>query len=555
MKKRLTQILCMIFAIAIQINVYGQADTVNVPTVYNGDALGAINNFILGDTTATGERKNPDRFYKLERNKIYFLNGEFHANFFLRLIADEADADNKPPIVASTTGADGKPQLIQFKVLDDAYIKNIMFQMTPPGGNGESNASFFLAKEGGNYYFDNVQWEWGLWMQVVAVKPVNKIVVRNCYFRNPQHKTNIYNGRGVGFYLENPSDTVIMVNNTFFNMNSFAFVADQGSTPPKYFLFDHNTIVNEMKWPIHSYWLTNAHVTNNLFYNCHSFGEDSDDKVGQDPDKLIYGIINISSIPSDILASHKLKEEERAYELKNNAYFYSQEIFDYWDSYKEKGVKPEIWMNTRTTAMFANDEDYPNLVEEKTYYMDPHLKEAGTGTVEMVKWMERKRDWKNNKYWGWDPDGDKFAVQWPFPEDLTYTNDTLLTGAQGGFPVGDLNWYPDQKALWEVWEPSGVNDMPYNKNRNLTFENVYPNPFTDEVSINFSLDNSSVVEVDILDITGNKVASLYKGTKGSGHHTVTWNSTKNNAIIQSGLYFYRIKSNGIVLTGKIQYIK
>ena len=107
---------------------------------------------------------------------------------------------------------------------------------------------------------------------------------------------------------------------------------------------------------------------------------------------LIYGIINISGIPVDILESHKLKEEERVYELKNNAYFYSQEIYDYGDSYKEKGVNPETWMNTRTTSMFANDEDYPNLVEDKTYYMDLHLKEAGTETVEMVKWMKRKRE-------------------------------------------------------------------------------------------------------------------------------------------------------------------
>jgi len=461
MKKNVLKISALLVLTFIQISLFGQADTVVVPAEFNGEALGAINNFLLGDTTATGERKNPDRFYKLERNKIYFLNGELHTNFYLRLIADEADENNKPPIIASTTGADGKPQLIQFKVLGDAYIKNILFQMTPPGGNGESNASFFLAKEGGNYYFDNVTWEWGLWEQVVAVKPVNKIVVRNCYFRNPQHKTNIYNGRGVGFNLENPADTVIMVNNTFFNMNSFAFVADHGSIPPKYLLFDHNTIVNEMKWPIHSYWLTHAVVTNNLFYNCHSFGETSEDKVGQDPDKLIYGIINISPIPSDILASHKLTENERIYTLKNNSYFYSQEIIDYWDSYKDDGVKQETWMNSRTISMFEDSENYPNLDEANTYNLDPGLKEAGTGTVEMVKWMKRKRDWQNNKYWGWDPDNDKFAVQWPFPEDLSYTNATLLTGAEGEFPVGDLNWYPEKKAEWAVWEPTGVNDMPF----------------------------------------------------------------------------------------------
>lgn len=552
MRKNMLKAISLILFVIVQFNMYGQADTVLVPAIFDGDALGAINHFILGDTTATGERNNPERFYKLERNKIYFLNGEFHANFDLRLIADEADDTNKPPIVASTTGVDGSPQLIQFKLLGDGYVKNILFQMTPPGGSGESNASFFLAKEGGDYYFDNVTWEWGLWEQVVAIVPLNKIVVRNCYFRNPQHKTNIYNGRGVGFNLDNPADTVIMVNNTFFNINSFAFVADHGSIPPKYLLFDHNTIVNEMKWPIHSYWLTHAVVTNNLFYNVHSFGETSEDKVGQDPDKLVYGIINISPIPSDVLESHNLTEHERKYTLYNNSYFYSQEIIDYWEFYKDKGVKTEPWMNSRTTAMFANETDYPYLVEQKTYNLDPGFVEAGTGTVEMVKWMKRKRDWQNNKYWGWDPDNDKFAVQWPFPENLTYSNETLLTGAKGGFPVGDLNWYPNEKALWLAWDPTGIEEAPFYTVKDVKIENTYPNPFSDKVDINFNLRVNSNVEISIFDLNGNKIVELFSGNLESGKQTLTWDADSN---VPEGIYLYTIKANNTITTGKIQRVK
>jgi len=552
MKKKMLKTITLVLFTILQVSLFGQADTVLVPSEYNGDALGAINHFILGDTTDNGERKNSERFYKLERNKIYFLNGEFHANFDLRLIADEADDSNKPPIVASTTGVDGKPQLIQFKLLGDGYVKNILFQMTPPGGNGESNASFFLAKEGGDYYFDNVTWEWGLWEQVVAVKPLNKIVVRNCYFRNPQHKTNIYNGRGVGFNLENPADTVIMVNNTFFNINSFAFVADHGSIPPKYLLFDHNTIVNEMKWPIHSYWLTHAVVTNNLFYNCHSFGETSEDKVGQDPDKLVYGIINIAPIPSDILESHNLTENDRKYTLWNNSYFYSKEILDYWDYYKDSGVKTEPWMNSRTEGMFANNTDYPYLDEQSTYNLEPGFVEAGTGTTEMVKWMKRKRDWQNNKYWGWDPDGNKFAVQWPFPENLSYSNETLLTGGKGGFPVGDLNWYPSEKELWLKWDPTGINEAPFYSVKNVVIENIYPNPFKDKIEISFNLKTSSKVQIDIFDIKGHMITQLFNDKLASGSHSIEWKLNNN---ITEGIYIYSIRANGTTRSGKIQRIK
>ena len=548
---KLLQLFALMLFISIN-SILGQADTVVVPADYQGDPLGAINRFILGDTTDTGARVNPERYYKLERNKIYFLNGELHTPFDLRLIADPPDAENKPAIVASTTGADGKPQLIQFQLEGDGYIKNILFQMTPPGGQGESNASFFLAKEGGNYYFDNVKWEWGLWEQVVAVKPVNKIVVKNCYFRNPQHKTNIYNGRGVGFYLENPADTVIMVNNTFFNMNSFAFVADNGSIPPKFFRFDHNTIVNEMKWPIHSYWITNAHVTNNLFYNVHSFGETKDDIVGQDPDKLVYGIIDIAPIPSDILDLHGITENQRKYYLKNNSFFYSQEIKDYWNFYD---LPFEPWMNSRTKNMFDNDAEYPELVEENTYNLDPRLVEAGTGTTEMIKWMKRKRDWQNNKYWGWDPDGDKFAVQWPFPEDLSYANDTLLKGAEGGFPVGDLNWYPDKKAEWEAWEPSATKEINYKIIKDVKINKVFPNPFKDQINIDYTLEKNTQIDILIYDIIGNKIATIYTGRQGAGNHLIHFDFSKQNIDITCGYYFYKIRTNTSLISGKIEKLK
>ena len=55
------------------------------------------------------------------------------------------------------------------------------------------------------------------------------------------------------------------------------------------------------------------------------------------------------------------------------------------------------------------------------------------------------------------PSGNPFVVQWPLPEDLTYTNDTLLTAGSDGLPVGDLNWYPDKKAEWEAMQ-TGVEE-------------------------------------------------------------------------------------------------
>src|SRR4030042_2955222 len=43
------------------------------------------------------------------------------------------------------------------------------------------------------------------------------------------------------------------------------------------------------------------------------------------------------------------------------------------------------------------------------------------------------------------------------PYDFDYNTDSLAyTHAEGGFPVGDLNWFPDKKAEWETWVDTGV---------------------------------------------------------------------------------------------------
>ena len=417
---------------------FGQADTLVVPSDFDGSPFGSMQKFILGDTLADGSRVNADRYYMLEKDKIYFLDGIFFTDFDFKLIGEPVSGDEKPPIIASTAGADGVIQLIQFKFFADAFVKDVILQMTPPTGTGESNAAFFLSGEGANYEFDNIMIEWGLWTGIVTEKPVNKIVVRNCYFKNTQHKTNIWNGRGIGFFQENPADTVIIQNNTFFNNNAFAFFADISSIPPDYLLFDHNTIVNSMKFPLHSFWLPNATVSNNLFYNAHSYGETAADKVGQDPDLLEYGIINIRPIPSDLLDYYSITEDERKYTVANNGFFYQDEIKSYWADYS---LPTNPFMNQRVMSMFGDDSGYPNLENNNLVVANPQFVNEGEGMAAMVQWMKNKRDLMGNTYWGWDSDGDKFAVQWPLIEDLSYSNPAVTNASIGGFPLGDLNWW------------------------------------------------------------------------------------------------------------------
>jgi len=82
---------------------------------------------------------------------------------------------------------------------------------------------------------------------------------------------------------------------------------------------------------------------------------------------------------------------------------------------------------------------------------------------------------------------------------------------------------------------------------------VYPNPFTEATLFEVKLNVAGSVKIEILDVTGKKVAELANGMFAEGTNQFSWNGTNaaGNAV-SSGLYFCRIASNDQVQTLKIQ---
>ena len=449
--------LFLLFALVFSVNksVYAQADTVVVPQAIDGDPLGAINITILGDTTATGERNNPDRVYKLERDKIYFLNGTLSTNFDLHIIADKPDAEHKPAIIAQGVLADGKSLVVFVALGGNGTLENIYFQTSQPTGIGESTITIQQLKNDGKYLYDGCFFEWSVWLTIGTWATNTNTTIINSYFRNVENPTAEWNGRGISFQDRN-QDSVIIVNNTFFNVNSFLLQGQRNLL--KYVKFEHNTMVNSVKWPIQWEWQVNADFNHNVFYNIHSMGEFPRDKAGQDIDGLAFGIFNMEPLPLLYTDTLGYPEADREVSLRNNSWFFSSEVTDYWASIDT--LEGEPFMNSRTQGMFDDPLNYPYLNEENTMNLDPGFVNAGSPAI-MVQWIKDLRDpLVETSYWGYDPDGDRFGVTWPLPEDLSYTNAAMLTAADGGFPIGDLNWFPTQKAEWEAWVAGGSVTSP-----------------------------------------------------------------------------------------------
>ena len=85
----------------------------------------------------------------------------------------------------------------------------------------------------------------------------------------------------------------------------------------------------------------------------------------------------------------------------------------------------------------------------------------------------------------------------------------------------------------------------------------YPNPFNPSTTISVSLPQSTNVSVIIYDILGREVVRLIDGEqKETGYYVLRWDATnKNGTMVASGVYFYRLKAGGFVLTKKMLLVR
>jgi hypothetical protein len=79
----------------------------------------------------------------------------------------------------------------------------------------------------------------------------------------------------------------------------------------------------------------------------------------------------------------------------------------------------------------------------------------------------------------------------------------------------------------------------------------YPNPFNASTTISYRLPTASEVTLDIYDILGRKVQTLYNGHEPAGSHSIVWNADG----FSSGMYFYKITAGEFNGSGKMMLIK
>ena len=79
----------------------------------------------------------------------------------------------------------------------------------------------------------------------------------------------------------------------------------------------------------------------------------------------------------------------------------------------------------------------------------------------------------------------------------------------------------------------------------------FPNPFNPETKINFQIPASGFVSLKVFDNSGKEVATLVSQTMDAGFHTASFNA----ASLSSGVYFYKIETQGFVKVMKMALVK
>ena len=103
-----------------------------------------------------------------------------------------------------------------------------------------------------------------------------------------------------------------------------------------------------------------------------------------------------------------------------------------------------------------------------------------------------------------------------------------------------------------------LNDIPALSNENssgvinqFNLTRLYPNPFNPVLNIDFDINQAGWVKVNITDITGSMVKTVYEGYEGAGKHHLSWDSDK----LPSGTYFVTLEFENSSLTKKVVLLK
>ncbi len=595
--------LLTLLAMAGIVVVPGQvfAQTVDTLAVTPSPA-GNLNNVINGDTLAGGVRAHPNRVYQLSRGLVYQVTQPIKVDGPITIIA--TTGTTRPPVLAPAILADNSSIDHFFDFIgkgSNVSVSNIyLISFRADGAQLGWSDGMRVSADSIKLKLRGVIFDGFTDAGVVLNNQWIKQDIQDCEFRNLMHSTSWFGGQPLmsGNLLH--QDTCRIINNTFFCNNSYSWSV-RGYCP--YALFEHNTMVYGTVNPFLIRQAPNIHIKNNIFYAMHSMGGNPDHVINSwflnYPDTASDGIIHvraydtvsywyhlwgsvaISGPNSYVDSAHgvtapMVAPNRRVLDIENNAYFWPQKYYNFVTAYNDTvasydSVDVPVYGASSETKMKLKRILYlPSWITKYTLWsMDSLMKPAGatvnvsgnlnvdpgfsaTNVLNQIDTLDayvaKICTGTLDRPWFYNPNNALYPPVWPLPENLAYTNASLQAGGTDGFALGDLNWFPSQKAQWLT---TGVTNNAKGAPATYALSQNYPNPFNPSTTIAYDIAKSGITTLKVYNLLGQEVASLVDGYVPAGNYKVTFDASR----LSSGVYFYTLHSGNYVMSKKLMLLK
>jgi hypothetical protein len=396
-----------------------------------------------------------------------------------------------------------------------------------------------------------------------------KLYMYDCIIGNGGHHiAQGGNGRVLDIRVDNASgwvDTVVIKNNTVYNLTD-RIVRSMGAVV-NYMEFDHNTFFNNQGYHggIQFGNTREAVVTNNLFVNPMTMGNRVNKPEGTavnlrgeqqqqmnyatDPDCAFAIVTHNGNV-------RRLKGTPENYPnanppytvnttiigvvMRNNNIYFEQEFIDMWKKYPKVFETSEIRVASDAVKKYLIGDPAQMSFSEKLPFDYNDWRNDHLGKVSSYKdlVMVTESFAKNvNEV--------EFPENWsriyPHEWDASYpTSSRSYTAADGGYPLGDLNWFPADKTKWLT----GATKSAQASTSSVAINQTYPNPFVVETTVNYTLNNDQNVEMGVYNLMGQKVKTLQGGDLKQGTYNVVWDGKGDDGEMQpKGVYFFQISGS------------
>jgi len=493
----------------------------------------------------------------------------------------------------------GKLPCIEADILTSGQIPGIFFTLTGQGtrvtlknlyllgiapnraNNTGSGQGVQVSADSISLTIDNCVFDYMAQFEIGYSSNWNNFYITNSVFRNGVDVASAYYVpellRSQNYNGAWSTDTININNNTLIGI-AMGPVVTTGIT--HYFNFSHNDVLLSTKSPLWSEQVVNATIDNNIFYDTYATGVTHTEYAGGwdeiRPPRIpaIISLTGLDSTKAAMLLGHARNssadslaaEALRKVEIKNNVYFWSTTLTNWWKTWNDTAttafdsIYTPVFMNSETQSMFSNTTTWPNFDQSGNQSVDPGFGTTittdalnGTDTtygVGLLAYIAAVR--------GGQGTTQSYAYQktivgtnadwtpiWPLPERnaLVYSNQTLKTGATDGTAIGDTNFSASITA---------VESIPTTIPNKFELYNAYPNPFNPSTNIKFNLAQNGNVSLKVYNMVGQLVRTIVDNIySNKGEHE--YNVNMDN--LSSGVYFYTLTQGAQTITKKMVLLK